>query len=99
MAIKVALLGWLSLFCGALWAEEVANIELIAFNCFTCHGEDGRSQGAAPALRGLPGKYVQQTLEDYRASLRPGTIMPRIAKAYTSSEIKALAEYFAQFKQ
>ena len=79
-------------------AEALANIEIIAFNCFNCHGHNGASQGAAPPLKGLPAKYLQQTLKDYKQDKRPGTIMPRIAKGYTEAEINAVAEYFAKFK-
>ncbi len=89
------LYAWLSLAAHA----QTANIELIAFNCFTCHGEEARLGEAVSSLHGLPGKYVQQALQDYQADLRPGTIMPRIAKAYSSEEIKALADYFAQLKK
>ncbi len=99
MLVKFSGLLLLSALSGFVTAEETANIEIIAFNCFTCHGEEGRSQGATPSLQGLPGKYVQQAMNDYKADLRPGTIMPRIAKAYNATEIQALADYFAQLKQ
>lgn len=91
----------ISLLCTyySLAAATNTDIQMIAFNCFTCHGEQPRSDEAVPSLHGLPGKYVLQAMQDYQADLRPGTIMPRISKAYTAAELEALADYFAQLKK
>ncbi|SEH09114.1 c-type cytochrome [Candidatus Venteria ishoeyi] len=72
------------------------NVPIMAYNCFTCHGDRGISQGAAPSLHKLPAKYIRQTLLEYRADRRPGTIMPRISKGFSPQELNALANYIAQ---
>lgn len=62
-----------------------------------CHGTRGAStQQAIPTIGGQIESYVVLSLKAFRDGSRPSTIMGRIAKAYSSREIDALAAYFAQ---
>lgn len=81
------------------FAESSANIRLIALNCYSCHGENGVSQGRAPSLSGLPANYLELSLKEYKGDLREGTIMPRIAKAYSDVEMTELAKFLVAQQQ
>jgi cytochrome subunit of sulfide dehydrogenase len=67
----------------------------IAANCANCHGSDGRSRGAIPAIAGQDKAYLIQQLKDFRDGKRPSTIMQQLAKGYTDAQIEAAAAYLA----
>lgn len=71
---------------------------MIGRTCNGCHGTDGVSKGAAPSIKGLPASYMETAMKDFRSGKRPSTIMDRVAKGYTDSEIAAMAQYFASVK-
>ena len=96
-SIKTILASAVLLSASGTWAANV-DPEMAAFTCFGCHGENGASKGAAPSIKGLPAKYLNQSLNDYRTDRRPGTIMPRIAKGYNEAEIKGLSDYLSKLK-
>lgn len=89
----------ISLFCvlsaplAAATPMPAADTRLLAYNCFSCHGENGTSQGRTPSLRGLPVNYLELTLKDYKAGTRPATIMQRIAAGLSDAEIAAIAQF------
>ncbi len=70
----------------------------IAANCANCHGTDGRSRGAIPAIAGQDKAYLVQQLKDFRDGKRPSTIMQQLAKGYTDEQIEAAAAYLASRK-
>ncbi len=70
----------------------------IAANCASCHGTDGRSRGAIPAIAGQDKAILIQQLKDFRDGKRPSTIMQQLAKGYTDEQIEAAAEYLASRK-
>jgi cytochrome c553 len=92
-----------ALLCaGLLGAPAVhaadASGETIAAQCNGCHGDMGRSKGAAPAINGLPKSYLVSSMNDFKADKRPATIMNRIAKGYSDQEIENVAEYYSSAK-
>lgn len=70
----------------------------MARNCFGCHGPDGRSPGAIPALNGKNADFIVKTLKSFRSGEIPSTVMGRHAKGYTDAEISALATYISGLK-
>ena len=68
---------------------------VLARACNSCHGPDGYSPGAVPTIRGMPPQTFITAMQDFRSGQRTGTIMGRLAKAYTDAEIRAMADYFA----
>jgi sulfide dehydrogenase cytochrome subunit len=70
----------------------------MARNCFGCHGPNGRSPGAIPALNGKTADFIVKSFKDFRSGERPSTIMGRHAKGYTDAEVKALATYISSLK-
>lgn len=70
----------------------------LASNCANCHGTDGRTSAAIPALAGVEQGYLVDALKAYKDGGREATIMHQLAKGYTDEELVALAEYFSRLK-
>src|SRR5215510_14557884 len=85
-----------------LWLPGIGAAETVsqrgaalAQACVTCHGPDGRSQGAIPSLATLSSADIITALQAFRAETRQGTVMQRIAKGLDETDITAVAAYFA----
>lgn len=64
--------------------------------CFTCHGMDGRGDGAGvPRLAGLPAGYLARQLEAYADGRRRHASMSWISRQLTPAQQLAVAEYYA----
>lgn len=69
---------------------------VLAGGCMACHGPQGRSPGAIPAIAGRPEKDLSAILLAFRAGEVPGaTVMTRLMKGFDAAEIAALARYYA----
>jgi len=91
----------LGLFAGAANAAELSNAHIgrtIGVTCMGCHGFMGVSKGTAPSLKGLPASVTSSQLKAFKSGARPSTIMGRIAKGYSESDMDAVANYFANLK-
>jgi sulfide dehydrogenase cytochrome subunit len=72
-----------------------ASAELLASNCFGCHGFQGHSTAPPiPSLAGLSESYFIDVMHAYQYGGRYGTVMGRIALAYDDAEIRRMAAYF-----
>ncbi|MQX37796.1 c-type cytochrome [Roseospira navarrensis] len=81
---------------GAADGDRRPTPDLIAQNCATCHGMDGRVfTEAMPALAGMDPEDFVAAMRAFRDDRRPGTIMDRIAKAFTEDDVAALAAHYA----
>jgi cytochrome c553 len=67
----------------------------LADACASCHGPDGRSQGAIPALAGMPATEFVAKMAAFRTGAGAPTIMDRIAPGISPAEVDGLADYFA----
>ncbi len=64
--------------------------------CFTCHGLDGRGNGAgAPRLAGLDAGYMERQLEAYADGRRYHTQMSWIAQQLSGGERLAVSAHYA----
>jgi sulfide dehydrogenase cytochrome subunit len=72
--------------------------EALVYNCFTCHGTDGKSPTTMPGLNGKSETYVAKKLIEFKAGKGNPTVMDRIAKGYTDEEIARVAKYFGELK-
>ena len=71
----------------------------LAATCTACHGTDGRSvDGIPPSLAGQDKNHLLQTMKDFKAGKRPGTIMHQHAKGYTDEQLELIATYFSSLK-
>ncbi len=72
-----------------------ASPSMLGDTCAGCHGTDGASSGpAAPSIAGLSKDYFVETMQGFASDEIPSTIMGRIAKGYSETEIKTLADYY-----
>jgi sulfide dehydrogenase cytochrome subunit len=78
-------------------ASETARA--LAQNCFICHGPNARSPGTIPSLARLSAGQIASQLRGFKSGAAPSTVMGRHAKAYTDSEIDAVASYIASLNK
>ena len=79
-------------------AVEVS-AKVIAFSCYGCHGTDGASEKPRlPKLKAKPADEQEKKLLDFKYDRTYSSIMGRISKGYTDTELKAVAQYFSQLK-
>ncbi len=64
-------------------------------NCAGCHGTFGYSAAPMPIIAGLSEAYFGQVMRQYKNGRRSATIMGRLAKGYTDTEIDDMAAFFA----
>lgn len=82
------------LLAGLPFADTAAADSLF-WACSGCHGTNGVSEGRhIPTIAGLNFQYFYATMQAFRKDRRQGTIMGRIAKGYTSSQLQQMALYF-----
>ncbi len=82
----------------AVGAETDATVPLptAAAPCSNCHGTDGRQVGAIPTIAGRPAAILIDKLQQFRGDKTPeATVMPRLVKGLTDSELEAVAKYFS----
>jgi cytochrome c553 len=67
--------------------------------CVQCHGPNGMGVGTAfPPLAGLPGAYIVEQLDDWKAGKRPAGplgLMAVVAQKLSADDVKSVAAYFA----
>ena len=83
---------------GALAAEPppAAPFPYFVANCFNCHGTEGNTKSAIPAIAGRERAYLEATLKAFKDGSKQATIMHQLAKGYTDEEITVLADYFSR---
>ncbi|ANK81000.1 MAG: hypothetical protein TEF_09475 [Rhizobiales bacterium NRL2] len=79
-------------------AQERSRGAVLALSCAGCHGTDGRSPGAMPALDGHDRDYIARAMREFRSGERPSTVMGRIATGYSDEEIALMAAHFDRLR-
>ncbi len=70
---------------------------MLVNNCVACHGTDGYSSGPGiPSIAGMNKDYLIRTMKAYRTGDRASSVMSRIAKGYTDTQIERMADYLAK---
>ena len=70
---------------------------MLVNNCASCHGTDGYSSGlGTPSIAGLSKNYLVKTMKAYRTGERASSVMSRIAKGYTDTQIDRMADYLSK---
>jgi len=67
--------------------------KLIAFGCYSCHGEKLTRLNLHVPLSKIK---LTQTLLAFKSKQKKSTIMQRITKGYTDSELAAVATYLSE---
>ncbi len=98
--MKPSLLGIAALLlCSAAAAQTNApdlQARAWAASCAACHGTDGKSNSAIPAIAGQDKAVLQQKLLAYKQGTLPATVMHQHAKGYTDAELERLAAHFSR---
>jgi cytochrome c553 len=70
---------------------------MLVNNCASCHGTDGYSSGTSiPSIAGLDKTYLIRTMKAYRTGERASSVMSRMAKGYTDTQIERMADYLSK---
>ena len=79
-------------------ATEVSG-KVIGYSCSACHGTDGQlDMLEVPKLKSQSAEELEQKLLAFKYDNKPSSIMGRISKGYTDTELKAVAQYFSRLK-
>jgi cytochrome c553 len=65
-----------------------------AASCSGCHPTSTRVASPVPRLAGLDRAAMVKAMQDFRSGARAGTVMDRIAKGFTDTEIQAIAAWY-----
>ncbi|RDH84758.1 MAG: cytochrome C [endosymbiont of Galathealinum brachiosum] len=76
-------------------AVEISPSAMLANSCAACHGTDGKSPGAIPAINGKSAKFISESLKEFQSGARPSTVMGRHSNGYSEQEIQLIAEFFS----
>jgi cytochrome c553 len=75
---------------------QTLNGAMLGNTCAGCHGTlGGAANVKIPPLAGQNAAQFVATMRAYRDGSQGGTIMNRVARAYSDAEIDAMAAYFA----
>lgn len=67
--------------------------------CAGCHGTNGGSAGPTmPSLASQSKESIEAAMKKFKSGERPSSIMGRLAKGYSDSEIAAMADFFSKQK-
>lgn len=95
----VAAAAMLGAGAGPASALSENEVSVLAGTCANCHGTDGRSPGAIPAIAGQDYDILREQLLAFKAGEVEGaTVMTRHATGYTDEELDALARYFSEIE-
>lgn len=90
---------WL-LATGPVLAQDLPSLRArsLAATCAQCHGTEGHAPpgSAMASLAGMKAAYLTEQMLAFKGGVRPGTVMPQLAKGYSDAQIAQLAAYFAQ---
>jgi cytochrome c553 len=67
-------------------------------SCSGCHPAKKWVDTQVPRLNGRPAGEIVPAMEAFKKGEAGGTVMGRIAKGFTSEEIKAIADWYASQK-
>ena len=85
---------YLSFYFQPGYSAEI-RYSVLADGCGGCHGTKGVGAPHMPTIAGLNEDYLRKVLRQFKTGERLSTIMGRLAKGYSDTEIDALASYFA----
>ncbi len=95
---RLALLAGGLAVCLPLWAAGPTPA-MLSNTCSACHGAFGQSVGPSiPTLAGQPAAYLADAMKKFKSGERPGTVMGRLARAYSDDDFNAMGEFFSEQK-
>lgn len=76
----------------------VVHTKVVASTCYNCHGPNGKSSTAIPALVGQDKNYFVTAMKEFRDGKREATVMQKYALGFTDEEFESMGEFFAKIK-
>jgi sulfide dehydrogenase cytochrome subunit len=67
-------------------------------SCTGCHATRKVADSVIPQITGRPSADIANAMRQYRSGAWPSSVMGRIAKGFSDSEIDAIATWFAAQK-
>ncbi|MBT3989370.1 MAG: cytochrome C [Rhodospirillaceae bacterium] len=75
---------------------QMATGEVLVNTCYSCHGTDGKSVGDMPTVAGKSKNFISKKLKDFKSGKKSSTVMMRITKGFSDSELDAIAAIMAK---
>jgi cytochrome c553 len=72
---------------------ETDRAALLAASCSGCHGPGPAADTAIPPIRGQRAEAIQASLLAFRSGAREGTLMPRLMRGYSDTEIELISRH------
>ena len=66
-----------------------------AAGCSGCHPASPRVTSPVPRIAGVDRAAIVRAMQDFRSGTRTATVMDRIARGFTDTEIQAIAAWYA----
>ena len=102
MKLNSKLNGWAVIAACTAGAAAMAappDAQMLSIACAGCHGTNGGSAGLTmPSLASQSKTAIVEAMKKFRSGDRPSTVMGRLAKGYSDTEIDLMAEYFSKQK-
>jgi cytochrome subunit of sulfide dehydrogenase len=87
------------LFASAITADAAPAVPpSAAASCTGCHAENAKVATSVPRIAGRPPAEIVAAMEAFRSGQKPATVMDRIAKGFTDTEIRAIADWLGAQK-
>ncbi|VBB68897.1 Cytochrome c4 [invertebrate metagenome] len=95
----LALLGGLIIAASSFAADDPPTPRMLSNACAGCHGTNGVSTGPAiPTIAGIDADYFVAAMQGYKKDEWASTVMGRLAKNYSDSQITAMGQFFSEQK-
>jgi len=75
---------------------QMASAEVLVNTCYSCHGTDGKSVGDMPTVAGKTKSFIANKLKAFKSGKISSTVMMRITKGFSDSELDAIAGIMAR---
>lgn len=70
-----------------------------AMGCTGCHATSRTVDTAVPGIAGRRAADLTTAMRDFKSGARPATVMGRIAKGFSDTEIEAISVWFSKQPQ
>jgi sulfide dehydrogenase cytochrome subunit len=87
-----------ALLAGGADAATLQDAPPGASSCSGCHAAASSLETPIPSLTGRTAPEIAGIMREFKSDARPATVMGRIAKGLSDSEIDAIAEWFGSKK-
>lgn len=85
--VALALIG-----LAATQVPAAGDMPSVADSCLACHSNSADKPGGIASLQGLNEVDIVAAMREFRSGAREATIMGRLAKGFTDTEISAVAK-------